>query len=68
MRRQVWSAMLVVMLLAPVNSYGAEAKEATGKKGEAMKMSNVRLVQLRPVKHSLLLPPSFCVNRLLRSW
>lgn len=36
MRGQVWLAILVVMLLAPVSSYGAET---TGKKGEAMKMS-----------------------------
>lgn len=39
MRRQVWSALLVIVLLVPVSSYGAEAKEGTGEKGEAMKMS-----------------------------
>lgn len=39
MRLQVWSTLLSVVLLAPVSSYGAEAKEAAGKKGEAMKMS-----------------------------
>ena len=39
MRIPVWSVLLAVVLLAPVSSYGAEAKEATGKKGEAMKMS-----------------------------
>jgi PPOX class probable F420-dependent enzyme len=39
MRVQVWSAMLAMVLLAPLSSYGAEAEEATEKKGEAMKMS-----------------------------
>jgi PPOX class probable F420-dependent enzyme len=39
MRLQVWSALLAAVLLAPVSSYGAEAKAATEKKGEAMKMS-----------------------------
>lgn len=39
MRVQIWSVLLAVVLFAPVNSYGAEAKEVTGKKGEAMKTS-----------------------------
>ena len=39
MRLQVWLTLLAVILLAPVNSHGAEAKAATEKKGEAMKMS-----------------------------
>jgi PPOX class probable F420-dependent enzyme len=39
MRLQVWSALLAAVLLTPVMSYGAEAKEEAGKKGETMKMS-----------------------------
>ena len=39
MRTKVWSCLLAVVLLAPVSGYGAEAKDAKEKKGEAMKMS-----------------------------
>jgi PPOX class probable F420-dependent enzyme len=37
MKRQVWSAVFVLALLAPVPGYGADAKEAAAKKGDAMK-------------------------------
>jgi PPOX class probable F420-dependent enzyme len=37
MRRHVWSALFLIVLFALVNGFGADAKEATEKKGDAMK-------------------------------
>jgi PPOX class probable F420-dependent enzyme len=55
MRRQVWSVLLGIVLLAPVNGYGAEAKEATEKKGDAMKTS---ARPARPMENSKTFSPT----------
>lgn len=37
MKRQIWLAVFAITMLALVNGYGADAKEATEKKGDTMK-------------------------------